>query len=101
MRMLNFYIDYFSSEKGNENYLGPELLKDSIKYLTDNNHEYALVDCNTAYGGSRDNTEDHFKVAKDHGFSDNYIVDILDSSGGILLANFNNNRIEKEIKETL
>ena len=86
-------------EKGNENYLGPELLKDSIKYLTDNNHEYALVDCNTAYGGSRDNTEDHFKVAKDHGFSDNYIVDILDSSGGILLANFNNNRIEKEIKD--
>ena len=37
--------------------------------------------CNTAYGGGRDNTENHLKAAVDHGFTAIAPVDIMDAEG--------------------
>lgn len=86
-------------EKGNNNYLDPKLLKDTVKLMSDKMFPYDLVDCNTIYGGSRDKTEDHLKVAKEHHFSDKYNVKILDANGGMMLSNPEYNKIEKEISK--
>lgn len=41
----------------------------------------SIVECNTAYGGSRAETAMHMQVAKDHGFTAIADVDILDMAG--------------------
>ena len=40
-----------------------------------------IVECNTAYEGTRNTTERHVKLLKDHGWSDMYPVDLLDAQG--------------------
>lgn len=40
-----------------------------------------IVECNTAYGGGRSNTEAHLKAAEDHGFTAIAPVDIMDAEG--------------------
>ena len=42
-----------------------------------------IVECNTAYGGSRSETAMHYQVAKDHGFTEIADVKILDEDGSI------------------
>ena len=44
-----------------------------------------IVECNTAYGGSRASTAMHKQVAEDHGFTKIAKVDILDEEGDIEL----------------
>ncbi len=62
------------------NYLRPELIKDLVQSV-----DGTIVECNTAYGGSRSETEMHKQVAKDHGFTDIADVDILDEEGSVQL----------------
>jgi uncharacterized Fe-S center protein len=62
------------------NYLRPELIKDLVQYV-----DGTIVECNTAYGGSRGETAMHLQVAKDHGFTDIAEVDIMDADGSISL----------------
>ncbi|MDF2845251.1 MAG: hypothetical protein K0R00_3677 [Herbinix sp.] len=62
------------------NYLKPELIKDLVQYV-----EGTIVECNTAYGGSRGEAAMHLQVAKDHGFTDIAEVDIMDADGSINL----------------
>ena len=42
-----------------------------------------IVECNTAYGGSRSETEMHYQVAKDHGFTD-----IADYDSFLVISHF-------------
>ena len=42
-----------------------------------------IVECNTAYGGSRANTAMHMQVAEDHGFTAIADVDIQDADGSM------------------
>ena len=42
-----------------------------------------IVECNTAYGGSRSSTAMHRQVAEDHGFTAIADVDIMDENGSI------------------
>ena len=42
-----------------------------------------IVECNTAYGGSRAETAMHYQVAEDHGFTDIADVQILDEDGSL------------------
>ena len=65
-----------SGEKGNQNYLKPEFWKDIINKL-----DATVVECNTAYEGSRNTSEKHLKLLKDHGWSDTFKVDLLDKEG--------------------
>ena len=65
-----------TGEPGNNNYLNPQLIKDLVQKV-----DGTIVECNTAYGGGRSNTESHLKAAKDHGFTDIAPVVIMDADG--------------------
>ncbi len=58
------------------NYLRPELIGDLVKKL-----DGTIVECNTAYGGSRSSSAMHKQVAKDHGFTDIAGFDLMDEEG--------------------
>lgn len=58
------------------NYLRPSLLKDTVQKVNG-----TIVECNTAYGGSRASNAMHKQVAKDHGFLDIADFDLLDEEG--------------------
>ncbi len=62
------------------NYLDPALIKDVVQAV-----EGTIVECNTAYGGSRASTAMHLQVAEDHGFTAIAQVDIMDADGSIAL----------------
>ena len=65
-----------TGEPGNNNYLNPNLIKALVQKVNG-----TIVECNTAYGGGRDNTENHLKAAVDHGFTAIAPVDIMDAEG--------------------
>jgi len=73
-------VKVHSGEKGNQNFLKPEFLKDIIDYVNG-----TVVECNTAYEGERNTTEKHIKTMEEHGWSKLYNVDIMDSEGEIEL----------------
>ncbi len=61
-------------------YLDPKLIKELVQSV-----KGTIVECNTAYGGSRISTAMHMQVAKDHGFTAIAKVDILDADGSMSL----------------
>lgn len=63
------------------NYLDPQLIKDLVQSV-----DGTIVECNTAYGGSRTETAMHRQVAEDHGFTAIADVDILDEDGSMPLT---------------
>ena len=63
------------------NYLRPELIKDLVQSVNG-----TIVECNTAYGGSRASTAMHYQVAKDHGFTDIADFQLLDENGSMTLS---------------
>ncbi len=65
-----------TGEPGGHNFLQPSLIKDLVQKVGG-----TIVECNTAYGGRRSNTEDHIRAAREHGFFDIADVDIMDSEG--------------------
>ena len=69
-----------TGEAGNTHYLSPELIGELVKKVNG-----TIVECNTAYGGSRASTAMHMQVAEDHGFTKIAKVDIMDSEGEISL----------------
>lgn len=62
------------------NYLRPELIADLVQLV-----DGTIVECNTAYGGSRANTAMHYQVAEDHGFTAIADVQIQDENGSMTL----------------
>lgn len=62
------------------NYLRPELIQDLVQMV-----DGTIVECNTAYGGSRASTAAHYQVAEDHGFTAIADVQILDENGSMTL----------------
>jgi len=83
-------VKLHSGEKGNQNYLHPEFMKDAIEYVNG-----TVVECNTAYEGKRNTTEKHEKLMNDHGWSKYFEVDILDSEADMVLENSNGEIIKK------
>ena len=67
-----------TGEPPNSNYLRPELIADLV-HLVDG----TIVECNTAYGGSRAATAEHYLVAEDHGFTGIADFQILDEYGSL------------------
>ena len=65
-----------TGEPGGHNFLQPALIGDLVHQVNG-----TIVECNTAYGGRRSNTEDHIQAAREHGFFDIADVDIMDSEG--------------------
>ena len=62
------------------NYLRPELIAGLVQSL-----DGSIVECNTAYGGSRAETAMHYQVAEDHGFTAIADFQILDEGGSMTL----------------
>ena len=69
-------IKLHSGEKGNQNFLTPEFWAPMIRHL-----DGTVVECNTAYEGSRNTTEKHLKTIEKHGWSRYFDVDLLDAEG--------------------
>ena len=65
-----------TGEPGGHNFLNPNLIKDLIHKLNG-----TIVECNTAYGGRRNTTSEHWKAIKEHGFLDIANVDLMDEEG--------------------
>lgn len=65
-----------TGEPGGHNFLQPSLIKDLVQEVGG-----TIVECNTAYGGGRSDTESHLKAARDHGFTAIADVDIMDADG--------------------
>lgn len=69
-------IKLHSGEEGNQNFLKPEFWAPIIRHL-----DGTVVECNTAYEGSRNTTEKHLKIIEKHGWSRYFDVDLLDAEG--------------------
>ncbi len=65
-----------TGERGAKGYLKASLIGPFVKNLNG-----TIIECNTAYGGARNNAEEHMEVAKEHGFTDFADVDIMDADG--------------------
>jgi len=69
-------VKLHSGEKGNQNYMKPEMVKNIVEHVNG-----TVVECNTAYEGARDTTEKHQKLMEEHGWTKYFKVDIMDSEG--------------------
>lgn len=67
-----------TGEDGAKGYLKKELIAPFVKMVNG-----TIIECNTAYPGKREHTEQHLKTAEKHGFTDYAEVDIMDSDGEI------------------
>ena len=84
-------VKVHSGEEGNQNYLRPEFMQKIITKLNG-----TVVECNTAYDGSRNTTEKHKKLISDHGWTNYYNVDIMDSEGPDLELEIPNGKVIKK-----
>lgn len=84
-------VKVHSGEEGNQNYLKPEFMKKIIDKVNG-----TVVECNTAYPGSRDTTSKHNKLMKDHGWAKYYNVDIMDSKGPDTVLEVPNGKVIKK-----
>lgn len=65
-----------TGEMGGHNYLKPELIGKLVDKL-----DGTIVECCTAYGGSRQEKDKHWDTIRNHGFLPRFKVDILDEFG--------------------
>lgn len=70
-----------STGEPGSNYLRTDLIGDLVQSF----ENPTIVECNTAYGGSRANTAMHYQVAEDHGYTEIADVDIMDEDGSMTL----------------
>lgn len=73
-------IKLHSGETGNQNFLRPEFFKPIIDAVGG-----TVVECNTAYDGTRNTTAAHYKTMEEHGWSKYFNVDIMDEEEEIVL----------------
>lgn len=69
-----------TGESKKTGYLRPEFIKGLVEEVNG-----TIVECNTAYAGTRNTTEAHWKTIKDHGFLDFFPVDIMDEDGDMMI----------------
>ncbi len=87
----NVGIKVHSGETGNQNFLRPDFWDPLINYVNG-----TVVECNTAYEGSRNTTKKHWETMKSHGWCDHFKVDIMDEEGPDMILPIPNG---KQIKE--
>lgn len=69
-------VKLHSGEKGNQNYIRPEMVKKIVEHVNG-----TVVECNTAYEGARNTTDKHKKLIQEHGWTRYFDVDIMDAEG--------------------
>jgi len=65
-----------TGEGGNNNYLKPTLIRNLVEEV-----HGTIVECNTAYGGTRSTSEQHWQTIREHGFDSIFVVDLMDEFG--------------------
>ena len=95
----NVAVKISTGEPPASNYLEPDLIKDLVQKV-----KGTIVECNTAYGGSRSGTAMHMQVAKDHGFTEIADVVIMDADGSMELpveggTHLSENYVRKAFKD--
>lgn len=88
----NIAIKISTGEMGGNNYLHPELIGNLVDYLNG-----TIVECCTAYGGSREEVAKHYDTIKAHGFLPRFKVDIMDEFGEIDIPVHHGVRLNKDI----
>ncbi|MGN1313676.1 MAG: DUF362 domain-containing protein [Lachnospiraceae bacterium] len=69
-------IKVHSGETGNQNFLRPDFWKPLVDHVGG-----TIIECNTAYEGTRNTTERHLQTLKEHGWSTAFDVELLDAKG--------------------
>lgn len=87
----NVAIKMHSGEKGNQNYLRPEFVKDVVNYVSG-----TVIECNTAYEGARNTTKKHKKLIEEHGWNKYFPFDLLDEEGPDMELDIPNGKILKK-----
>jgi len=82
-------VKVHSGETGNQNFIRPDFFKPAIERVNG-----TIVECNTAYEGTRNTTKAHIKTMEEHGWSRIGRVDILDADGEMALPVENGKRIK-------
>ena len=72
----NVAIKVHSGETGNQNFLRPAFWKPLIDHVGG-----TVVEANTAYEGTRNNTTKHLVTIREHGWNRDFDVEILDDEG--------------------
>lgn len=67
-----------TGEGGNNHYLRPTLIRNLVDEVNG-----TIVECCTAYGGSRQDPKKHWETIHEHGFDSIFAVDIMDEFGDI------------------
>ena len=67
-----------TGERGGNNYLKPPLIRQLIDEVNG-----TIVECCTAYGGSRQDVQKHWETVHEHGFDSIAAVDIMDEYGNL------------------
>ena len=65
-----------TGESGGNNYLKPPLIRNLVEKV-----DGTIVECCTAYGGSRQDKAKHWETIHEHGFDSIFAVDIMDEFG--------------------
>lgn len=81
-----------STGEPGSNYLKADLIGDLVKSLNG-----TIVECNTAYAGSRSSTKLHKQVAKDHGYYDIADVDIMDEDASMSIPVYGGTHIKENL----
>ena len=67
-----------TGEGGNNHYLKPTLIRNLVEEVNG-----TIVECCTAYGGSRQDPAKHWQTIREHGFDSIFAVDLMDGFGEI------------------
>ena len=81
-----------TGEDGAKGYLKKDLIGPFVKMLNG-----TIIECNTAYGGARNNMEDHMRVAYKHGFTSFADVDIMDAYSEFKIPVHNGKHLKYDI----
>jgi len=88
----NVGVKISTGEMGGHNYLKPELIGDLVDSLNG-----TIVECCTAYGGSRQEKDKHWATIDAHGFRPRFKVDLMDEFGQIDIPVHNGFHLDKDI----
>ncbi|MCR4712518.1 MAG: DUF362 domain-containing protein, partial [Clostridia bacterium] len=88
----NVAVKISTGEPPASNYLRPELIEDLVRKVNG-----TIVECSTAYGGSRSSSAMHRQVAEDHGFTAIADFDLMDEDGEVEWPMTGGTRLDKVI----
>lgn len=90
-----------TGESEETGYIRPAMLKPIIDEINSKEgNKVTIVECNTAYAGTRNTTESHWKEIEKRGFMEVAPVDIMDAEGDMRIPVTDTSRIKYDIVGT-